>query len=147
MSLAHPNDIQFRPRARPLPIYTKERSMRTQWIRFEPDQLANLETELGAPLAFLGTLQGRPVRVVAVESARGPNHLHPQAGHWQDNLLAWLDAAARSMIQVGLETFEGTWDFRAGECVAMDVRIGPANDIPETPSTDTAPRARNRLRR
>ena len=119
----------------------------TQYIRIEPDQLRALEINLGDPFAFVGVILGRSVRVQGACASRQPHTAIPQAGHWQNDLLANLDAAAKAMTQLQLDEQRWSWEWVGAEYVVMDLAILPIEDVPpilEMGSTNLRPVNRQR---
>jgi hypothetical protein len=147
MSLAIPFHQSIRRRPKPHRPY--EASMvYTQYIRIEPDQLRALEINLGDPFEFAGTILGRIVRVQGVCASRQPHTAIPQAGHWQNDLLANLDASAKAMTQLQLDEQRWSWEWVGAEYVVMDLAILPIEDVSPMPAIEPAnPRPVNRQRR
>lgn len=147
MSLAIPVQQQLRRRPKPLNPY-KATMVQTQYIRFEADQLRALEIELGASFSFVGSILGRPHNVTGECSHRSAHMAMQQAGHWQNDILANIDAAAKAMTQLQLPEQRWTWEWVGPEYVRMDVAILPIESAPPPPpEAHAAPQPRNRLRR
>lgn len=143
MTLAIPFHQVIRRRPQPLQPFRGTMS-RTQHIYFDPDQLSALEIDLGEPFALHGVILGKEYVVTGSCASRQPHAAFPQQGHWQDDLLANLDATARAMIQLQLPDQHWTWEWRGAEYVCLDLAIVPAEPKPQEPE---APKPRNRLRR
>ena len=143
MSLGMPNTYIPRLRRAPPRPY-KAYEMRTQYIQFDAAALHALEVPLGTDAAFSGAILGQPIRVTLTTVSRSVNPGLHQAGHWQDDLLANIDHAAKAMTQLQLEAYDGSWEFHGPESVVQSVRMerGEAK-----PKIDDAPKAKNRLRR
>lgn len=143
MSLAMPNTYIPRLRRAPPRPY-KAYEMRTQYIQFDAAALQALEVPLGTEAAFSGAILGRPIRVTLSTVSRSANPGLQQPGHWQDDILAYIDQAAKAMIQLQLPAYEGTWEFHGPESVVQSIRMEPAEVVQPEPD---APKQKNRLRR
>lgn len=148
MSLAIPFYQSIRRRPKPLRPY-EATMIYTQYIRFDADQLRALEINLGDPFEFVGVILGKPYRVQGVCKSRQPHTAIPQAGHWQNDLLANLDAAAKAMTQLQLPEQRWAWEWIGAEYVVMDLAILPVEDAqePTLEMQTEAPKPRNKLRR